>query len=445
MHSGRGIHTIIVGAGVTGFSVARYLATRGQSFAVVDSRNNPPSLRQIGDIDPAIPVYLGKFDQNLFTQCNRLIVSPGVSLAEPAIEEALRKGVEIIGDVELFAREVVDIPVAAITGSNGKSTVTMLLASMARAAKLKVLAGGNLGEPVLDLIDPSTADLYVLELSSFQLETLSSLRPIVSVVLNVSVDHMDRYRDIEEYAAIKARIYHGAKVKVVNRNDATVMQMQPGTPQISFGLDEPDEAQFGLRFKNGEAWLARGKKLLLPEAMLKITGRHNTANALAALAMGDALGFAIEPMLAALQKFTGLPHRSQWLGNYEGMNWYNDSKGTNVGATLAALQGIPGKVVLIAGGVAKGADFNLLREAVHKKARAVVLMGSDAIKIQRSIAGSAPLVRAPNMRIAVKRAAEFARTGDSVLLSPACASFDMYSNYQERGEDFMSAVEEIIA
>jgi UDP-N-acetylmuramoylalanine--D-glutamate ligase len=436
--------TVVVGLGATGVSVARYLRARNQPFAVADTRLHPPGIEELVDLDSAIPVFLGTFDSKLFLRAKRLVVSPGLSLNEPAIQQAKASGVEVIGDVELFARHA-SAPVVAITGSNGKSTVTTWLTEMARRAGVQVKSGGNLGIPALTLLMPAEPELYVLELSSFQLETLSSLQPVAAAVLNVSPDHMDRYRDENEYAAVKAKIYRHARVQIINRDDSTVLRMQLPGRSISFGLDVPEDGHYGLLLNKGTVWLARGKERLIEESRLRLSGRHNTANALAAMALAEAAGLPRVAVIEALQAYQGLPHRSQWTIRYQGVDWFNDSKGTNVGATLAALNGMPGKVVLIAGGMAKEADFSPLREAVQRKARGVILMGQDARVIAQSIAGTVPVEFVDDMRSAVVRAAELAKPGDSVLLSPACASLDMYRDYRERGEVFMHTVKELMA
>jgi UDP-N-acetylmuramoylalanine--D-glutamate ligase len=437
-------HTVVVGLGATGVSVARHLRASNQPVAVADTRLHPPGIEELVDLDSAIPVFLGAFDSKLFSQAKCLVVSPGLSLNEPAIRQAKASGVEVIGDVELFARHAL-APVVAITGSNGKSTVTTWLTEMARRAGVQVKSGGNLGIPVLTLLTSPEPELYVLELSSFQLETLSSLQPVAAAVLNVSPDHMDRYRDEDEYAAVKAKIYRHAQVQIINRDDPTVSRMQSMGRSISFGLDVPEDGHYGLRPSQGTVWLVKGKEQLLEERRLRLSGRHNTANALAAMALAEAVGLPRAAVIEALHAYQGLPHRSQWTIRYQGVDWFNDSKGTNVGATLAALNGMPGKVVLIAGGTAKEADFSPLREAVQRKARGVILMGQDAKLIAQSIAGTVPVVFVEDMRSAVARAAELAKPGDSVLLSPACASFDMYRDYQERGEVFMHTVKELMA
>lgn len=436
--------TVVLGLGLTGLSVARYLRAQGQPFSVADTRARPPQLEALRRLYPDVPQHLGPFDPDLLARARRLIVSPGVALSEVAIRQALAQGVQVIGDVELFA-QAVRAPVVAITGSNGKSTVTALVAQMAERCGLQVRAGGNLGPPALDLLRDPEPELYVLELSSFQLETLHSLSPKAAVVLNLSADHLDRHRDLERYAAIKARIYRGAEHCVINRDDPRALVAAGDRGAISFGLDRPARGHYGLCTRSGEIGLARGAQWLLAGRELRVSGRHNLANALAALALGEAAGLDLAPMLEALRDFAGLAHRTQWVAEHGGVRWYNDSKGTNVGATLAALEGLPGPVVLIAGGVAKGADFTVLRAVVARKARAVVLMGRDARLIAEQLQGAVPLVFARDMGEAVTLAAQQARSGDSVLLSPACASLDMYRDYAQRGEAFVRAVREFIA
>jgi UDP-N-acetylmuramoylalanine--D-glutamate ligase len=436
----RDLANVIVGLGKTGLSCARYLAARGESFAVTDSRDMPPGFDELRRAFPQIPVFLGGFDAVVLARAQRLIVSPGVALAEPAIAAAVRDGAEAVGDIELFAREA-HAPVVAVTGANGKSTVTTLVGEMLRDAEFAVRVGGNLGTPALDLLVAEAPDFYVLELSSFQLETTRSLNAAAAAVLNISPDHMDRYHDVRDYAAAKQRVYRGDGIMVINRDDPVVAAMpEAGRKVVRFGLSAPGQGDFGVRQRDGEACLAKGAESLMAAAELRIKGSHNIANALAALALGDAVGIPMAGMLATLRRFPGLPHRTQWVASRNGVSWYNDSKGTNVGATLAALQGMPGKVVLIAGGLGKGQDFTPLKAAVAAKARGVVLLGQDAALIERAVAGAVPVVRVKDMDEAVERAASLAREGDTVLLSPACASFDMFKGYEHRGEVFTAAV-----
>ncbi len=437
--------TIVVGLGATGLSCARFLSSQGQPFAVADSRTEPPGLEAFCREFPGVQVQLGAFDAGWLARATRLVVSPGVSPHEPALVAAASAGAELLGDIELFARHA-DAPVVAITGSNGKSTVTTLVGEMARRAGRAVQVGGNLGTPALDLLGERGPDLYVLELSSFQLELTRSLNARAAVVLNVSADHLDRHGDLAHYAAIKQRIYGGDGVMVVAADDPMVSAMaQEGREILRVTLAAPAATpDFGLLLHGGEEWLACGPERLMPASELAMAGRHNLSNALAALALGSAVGLPLAPMLETLRRFRGLPHRCRLVAERDGVRWYNDSKGTNVGATLAALAGMPGeKVVLIAGGLAKGQDFTPLRGPVAQRARAVVLIGRDAPLLEQGLGGAAPVFLAGNMEAAVAQAAAVAEQGDSVLLSPACASFDMFPGYGARGEAFESAVERL--
>ncbi|MEZ5451936.1 MAG: UDP-N-acetylmuramoyl-L-alanine--D-glutamate ligase [Thiothrix sp.] len=436
--------TLIVGLGQTGLSVARHLHRQGVAFAVVDSRTSPPGKDELLNQFPATPYHFGEFAAaaELFAQAQTLVVSPGIAIATPEISAAGERGAELIGDIELFVRAA-KAPIVAITGSNGKSSVTTLVDLMAQKAGMKSYAGGNLGYAALDLLEQPVPDLYVMELSSFQLETTHSLRAVAAVVLNVSEDHMDRYPSFTDYALAKQVVYQHCGCAVVNRDDSVVINLPHGATynnSVSFGLDEPAADQYGIREHDGKQWLAKGETLLLVVEAMKLPGAHNHANALASLALGEAAGIPLEGMLAALCEFTGLPHRTQWVRERNGVNWYNDSKGTNVGATLAALAGLPNKTVLIAGGQGKGADFSPLRPVAADKARALILIGEDRQKIADVVEGYATYVFASNMDEAVMTAAELAQPGDNVLLSPACASFDMFKGYAHRGDVFSEAV-----
>lgn len=440
--------SLIIGLGKTGLSCARFLAAHGMSAAVTDSRECPPCLDQLRMELPDTALFLGGFDPAAFEAADRLIVSPGVSIREPLIQAAIARGIPVVGDIELFA-QFVNAPVGVVTGSNGKSTVTTLLGQMAQAAGRNAKVGGNLGEPALDLLSDE-ADLYLLELSSFQLETTRSLRPAAAVVLNVSPDHLDRYADFEEYARVKRSVYRHAETAIFNRDDPIVLEMSTDVAEpCFFTLDEPAEGEFGVVRRGGEGWLSFGSEAIFPVSGLHIPGRHNVANALAALAMGGALGFPMDDMARALTRFHGLPHRSQLVTERSGVRWYNDSKGTNIGACIAALEGLhdparEGRTVLIAGGQGKGADFSLLKPVIDRTCRAVVLIGEDAPAIGRAVEGDTPVLRAETMEQAVEMAGERALMGDRVLLSPACASFDMFANYIARGEAFIEAVGRLV-
>ena len=437
--------TLIVGLGKTGLSCARYLAAQGTALAVTDSREHPPGLEQLQALYPDLAIFVGGFLPEVFKAANHLVVSPGVPLSEPLIQAARDEGVEVMGDIELFARAA-KAPVVAITGSNGKSTVTTLLGEMARMAGVKVAVGGNLGEPALDLLDESV-ELYVLELSSFQLESTWSLKPAAAVVLNVSADHMDRYPDLGAYATTKAAIYHQVEVAVINRDDPLVATIAGGVAQtLGFTLGEPEGDDFGLTAHQGKTWLSRGGERLIEAGELRIRGRHNLANALAALALGSRVGLPMNAMLTALRTFSGLPHRTQWVAERCGLQWFNDSKGTNPGATIAALRGFHSatesfRTVLIAGGDCKGADFTELAPVAALTTRAVILIGRDAPLLEQVLGESCRLLRATSLEDAVNKAVEVGHPGDRVLLSPACASFDMFRNFEDRGEAFVRAVE----
>ncbi|MDT8451496.1 MAG: UDP-N-acetylmuramoyl-L-alanine--D-glutamate ligase [Gammaproteobacteria bacterium] len=435
------IYTLVVGLGVTGLSVVRYLRRLGERVVVVDSRDLPPGMNELKEKYPDVELYTGKFKSALFTSARRIVVSPGVSMSEPALKKAKEQGVEIAGDIDLFAHEVT-APVVGITGSNGKSTVTTLLAEMAKCAGIDVAIGGNIGTPVLEIVDDNY-ELYVLELSSFQLDTLQSLPMEVAVVLNISPDHMDRYDDLNSYVMSKHEIYRNAKTCVVNRDDELAgNQTFACAHTVGFSLKQPGNNDFGLCEYEGVSWLCRGTERVLSVDEIKVKGAHNIANVLAALALGTVLTIPDRFMVEAIKNFSGLEHRTQWVIEKHGVNWFNDSKGTNVGASIAAIEGLPGKHVLIAGGDGKGADFSPLATVAAQHLRAVVLIGRDAEKIGAVLNGLVPVVYAADMDEAVIKAANLAQAGDNVLLSPACASFDMYRNFEHRGQVFMEAVRE---
>ena len=442
--------TLILGLGKTGLSCARYLRAQGIPVAVTDSRPQPPGLAAVREELPDLPLFLGAFDAAARAVAERLVVSPGIALSDPRLAPAIGRGVEVVGDIELFARAV-QAPVVAITGSNGKSTVTTLVGDMTRASGLRTAVGGNLGEPALELLDPAI-QLYVLELSSFQLETTRSLRPRVATVLNISADHLDRYPSLEAYAATKASLLRGAEVGLLNRDDPRVAAMTGLAAEDRwFGLGTPRDtplmvADYGLREVGGNTWLARGEEPLLRADELPLAGHHNLANSLAALALGEVCGLPLAARLAALRGFRGLAHRTVLVAERRGVRWFDDSKGTNPGATVAALRGLinpqrPGRALLIAGGEGKGADFTELAEAVAETARTLILIGRDAPLIEQAMARRVPTHRARALDEAVRLAAQLAQPGDAVLLSPACASFDMFDNYEHRGRVFVAAVE----
>jgi UDP-N-acetylmuramoylalanine--D-glutamate ligase len=432
---------IVIGLGKTGLSIARYFSKQGLSFAVADSRKAPPGLEQFQSEFPNIELSLGEFTVDQFLSATELVVSPGIFLADPAIAAAKANGVEVSGDIEWFCREAA-APIVAITGSNGKSTVTTLVGEMAACAGRKVAVGGNLGTPALDLLS-DTVELYVLELSSFQLERCASVGAEVATVLNVSEDHLDHHGSLIHYHQAKHRIFRDCKQVVINRDDTLSTPLIPDDViRWSFGLGRSDFRAFGLIEKDGEQYIALAREALLPVAAMKIAGSHNVSNVLAALALGSAVGLPMPAMLTAIVDFKGLEHRCEFVAEVNGVRYYNDSKGTNVGAAVSALRGLAGsgKVILIAGGIGKGADFNPLMDALVEAGRAAVFIGEMAAPMMAMLDSRIPAVISESMPEAVKAAANYAVPGDVVLLSPACASFDMFSNYEHRGREFSSSV-----
>lgn len=442
---------IVVGLGKSGMSLVRFLARQGVPFAVVDTRPSPPELATLKAEYPQVEVRCGALEVDFLCRASELYVSPGLPLATVALQEAAARGVKLSGDIDLFVRHA-KAPLVAITGSNAKSTVTTLVGEMAAAAGKRVAVGGNLGTPALDLL-ADDVELYVLELSSFQLESTERLNAEVATCLNVSDDHMDRYSGLQTYHLAKHRVFRGARQVVINRQDPLSRPLVADQlPCWSFGLDKPDFKSFGILEENGEKFLAFQFSKLMPVRELKIRGAHNQANALAALALGHAVGLPMAPMLDTLRCFRGLPHRCQWLRERAGVTFYDDSKATNVGAALAAIDGlgaeIDGQLLLIAGGDGKGADFKPLRASVAQYCRAVVLLGRDAELIAEALKGEdgealVPLLRVSSLDEAVQRCVELAEAGDAVLLSPACASLDMFKNFEERGRLFAQAVKEL--
>lgn len=437
---------LVVGLGQTGFSCVRFLVAKGADVSVVDSRDLPPMYRILQEQLPEVPVYTGPFEDKHFLAADFIVVSPGVALDHAALQNARENGIEVIGDVELFLREI-EAPVLAVTGSNGKSTVTALVGDMCLQHGLNVEVAGNIGVPVLDLLREHERwlDCFVLELSSFQLESITSLRAHAAALLNLSEDHLDRYASFDDYVQVKARIFAGDGVAVVNRNDTNVIRaLPPGKQFVSFGGDAPPtKRDYGLVEMGGLTWLARGGDNLIPATSVPLTGRHNLLNVLAAFALAEQMNVSVDSCIRAVEQFQGLPHRMELVLEKDRVGWINDSKATNIGATVAALNGLTTPVVLIAGGDGKGADFFALREPIIRRARAVVLIGRDAPKIERSITSLVPVVNAVDMKDAVSQAKSLALSGDTVLLSPACASFDMYDNFEQRGEDFKSLVQEL--
>ncbi len=437
----RSENRVVVGLGATGLSCARYFCKRGLSFTVVDTRTQPPGLAALRREMPDVEVYAGEYPEELITGASELVVSPGIAMDAPIVTQARAAGVEVIGDIDLFMREAA-APVVGITGSNAKSTVTELLGQMARDARLNVGVGGNLGTPALDLLAPER-DLYVLELSSFQLERAGQLNLQVATVLNISADHLDRHGSMPGYRQAKHRIFRGCKKVVVNRDDPLTIPLRgPAVDIVSWRMAEPELHGFGLRLQDGVEYLCHGADILLPVAQLSLAGRHNVANALAALALGYSAGLPMTAMKTTLHTFRGLPHRCELVAEIDGVRYVNDSKGTNIGATEAALRGLGGErdILLIAGGQGKGADFSQLQQAVARHCKLLILMGEDAPLLQQALSSSVPVIMVSSLEEAVSVAATQAQPGDVVLLSPACASFDMFSGYMQRGEAFCALV-----
>ncbi|MEB5476757.1 UDP-N-acetylmuramoyl-L-alanine--D-glutamate ligase [Acinetobacter pollinis] len=442
----RGGLKVVVGLGISGVSAVNFLVDAGYRVAVTDSRETPPGCEKI----PAnIEKVFGSIDEELLLQAEEIILSPGLPLDLPEIQQAITKGIPVISEIQLL-RRATDVPVVAITGSNAKSTVTTLIGQMAQAAGKNVAVGGNLGRPALDLLKDKP-ELIILELSSFQLETTSNLNAEVAVVLNMSEDHLDRHGNMLNYHQAKHRIFQQVKKVVYNRDDALTRPLIPdSTPIQSFGLNAPDMNEYGiLRDTDGTMWLARGRERLLCTDLMYIQGMHNMANALACLALGEAIGLPQNRMLDTLKTFKGLEHRCEYVTTKQDVRYYNDSKGTNVGATVAAVEGLgqalasntAGKVALILGGVGKGQDFTVLRTALERFVKVAVLIGEDASQISQAIDGTTEIVFAKTLQEAVDICQEMTVPNDVVLLSPACASFDMFKNYGDRGHQFVKYVE----
>lgn len=409
---------IVVGEGITGTSVANFLQAQNLPFSTVDSRKMA-------------------FTFETFKDATHLIISPGVALSEPTISAALNSGAKLVSDIDLFAA-IVNVPIIGITGANGKSTVTTMVGDMARACGKSVGVGGNLGKPALDLLDPK-ADFYVLELSSFQLERSHVLNATAATVLNISADHLDRHDDLENYAKTKEIIFSGDGVMVLNLDDERVLKMRNESRKtLTFSIKQ--KADFYLENKN----LMHGENVLMPLADLPLEGKHNASNALAAFALCDAIGLNLSACAKAVRNFKALHHRMEKVSTKNGINWVNDSKATNIGATIAALEGYDEKVILVAGGEGKGQDMNELAPVIQAKAKAVILIGKDAPQIEAAInqlPEIVPTYHAQDMQEVAAIASHVAKSGDTVLLSPACASLDQYKNYQDRGNQFATAIE----
>jgi UDP-N-acetylmuramoylalanine--D-glutamate ligase len=455
----QGKHVLVLGLGESGLASALWCARQGARVRVADTRAAPPYLDELMRRAASAEFCAGEFDKSLLEGVDLLVLSPGLSGGLMVVIHARAAGIPVVGEIELFARALrrlgQNVPVLAITGTNGKTTTTALTGHLLRAAGKTVGVAGNISPAALSaLMDAQDANalpqIWVLELSSFQLETTATLNPIAATVLNISDDHLDRYIDLDEYASVKARIFQSGEgmpcIQVLNRGDARVRRMALADRHlISFGLDAPAGAEdFGLRPNRGEAWIVQGERFLLPVSELPLAGLHNAANAMAALALCASVGLDANAMLPALRSFRGLPHRVEKVAVLDGVTWYDDSKGTNVGATVAALNGLGAlgrKIVVILGGDGKGQDFSPLGKAVARHARAAVLIGRDGPLIEKVIGSAgATLESAGSMDDAVRRAHALAKSGDVVLLSPACASFDMFRNYEHRAQVFIAAV-----
>jgi UDP-N-acetylmuramoylalanine--D-glutamate ligase len=424
---------LVVGLGLSGFSAARYLLQHGYDCRVIDDREQPPYAQKLKQQFPLAEIMLGDLNEELLNTVDCLVVSPGLSIRTASMKKVAESGKRLIGDIELFA-EAVDKPVLAITGSNGKSTVTTLLGKMIAADNRKVAVGGNIGVPALDLLD-QPADFYVLELSSFQLETVHSLKPLAATVLNISEDHLDRYDGLQDYQATKKHIYDHATHCLSNADDALTRHDQN---DILFSLKNPaaDYALIGEQ----EKFLGIRGEAVMPVAELKLKGQHNVGNCLAAMALADFSGVSRFAMISAMKSFAGLPHRSQWIAEIDGVAYINDSKATNPGAAKAAIDGQQQPVILIAGGQAKGANVDSLCESLKQHVKTVLLMGQDAGILQQSWQDCVEIKCVDDMQQALQSARDIAQPGDLVLLSPACASFDMYSGFDARGDHFAQLV-----
>jgi UDP-N-acetylmuramoylalanine--D-glutamate ligase len=436
----QGKRVLVLGLGDTGLSVARWVESQGGAARVADSRNAPPRAADLKS-----ELHAGKFKLALLKDIDLVCISPGLSPDEEIVQAASAKGIPVLGDIELFAWRATGKRIA-ITGTNGKSTATALVGHLLRSARIDCEVAGNISPPVLDALmkresgkKQTPPPVWVLELSSYQLETTWALAPDAAAMLNLSEDHLDRYAGLAEYAAAKARIFMGKGVQVLNRCDSASMALAiAGRTQVTFGMDAPVMPE---DFGCADGWLLRGKERILAVPELPLTGAHNISNALAACALAHLAGAPIAALAQGLRTFQGLPHRMQRVALRSGVEWLDDSKGTNVGATVAALRGLPGKAVLILGGEGKGQHFAPLAPAVRERAKHVLLIGRDAKLIAKAIAAAGvPTEHAASLEAAVVRAAEIARPGDAVLLSPACASFDMFRDYRHRGEAFAAAV-----
>lgn len=441
--------TVVVGLGISGVSATLFLYQQGIPVAVTDSRENPPGVERIPD---DISTSFGQIDLNLLLNAQEIVLSPGLAVETPEIQQAIAHGIPVISEIQLL-RRATSVPIVAITGSNAKSTVTTLIGEMAKDTGKKVAVGGNLGRPALDLLKDNP-DLLVLELSSFQLETTTDLGAEVAVILNMSEDHLDRHGNMANYQQIKHRIFQKAKNIVVNRDDITTQPNEANCSVVSFGLNRPQGQHYGIEQHEGTIYLMRGSQRLLSSDELYLQGLHNIANVLACFALGEKIGLSLDSMISTAKKFKGLEHRCEYVTTIDDVRYYNDSKGTNVGATLAAIAGLGsaialkgGKLALILGGQGKGQNFALLNDAVQKYVKTVVLIGEDANIIERDLktglSDEIIIKHAENLKQAVELCQQATQMEDAVLLSPACASFDMFTGYPDRGQQFVRCVQSL--
>jgi len=440
----RNKNILILGAGLTGMSCARFLRSHDLNFSLNDSRPDIIDTEHFAKDFPDTQISLGAWDKALIADAEAIIASPGVDLNQPDIQEAISENCDLLGDIELYCR-LKDTSILAVTGSNGKSTLVSLLAFLGQALGIDAQLGGNIGAPVLDSIEQEP-EVLVLELSSFQLETLSSMKAVAASILNISDDHLDRHRTMANYQAIKQNIYQDCRLAVVNRDDALTLVDEKYAPEsvVSIGTDKPEQGHFGIAQFEGEQCLMFGEQALIKLIELPLSGLHNALNCMAALAMGQSAGWPLLAMVEKLKGFTGLPHRCQAIETRDGVRWINDSKATNVGATLAAIEGLANtlsssnKLILIAGGDGKGADFSPLSAAINEHVDWLITLGKDGREIAKLKADS---IFTRTMDEAVACARTKAEKGDLVLLSPACASLDMFKNFAARGEAFVNAVQ----
>ena len=439
---------VVIGLGKTGISCVRFLRRLDCDVVVVDTRKEPPALEQLKNEFPEVRFYSGKLSQFDFSNAEELFVSPGLSIKEPALAKAHQSGVLISGDIELFARAV-SAPVIAVTGSNGKSTVVTLLGELLKVAGYRVCVAGNVGLPVLDaLTEQQNIDLWVLELSSFQLETIQSLTPQVAINLNVTEDHMDRYDSLDEYAMAKQRIFDNCEAGVFWQEDNRARPVHSLPATLPFGgQKEGPRGRFYLQLMQGEWWVMDGSNAVICQTDVRLKGTHNLLNIAAVLTTLVQLGIDYQPLLAELKQFAGLPHRCQWVAEINGVNWYNDSKSTNPGSAIAALEGLSGtptgQLIWLAGGDGKGADFSLLQSTVQQHVGLTLVFGRDKQQIASVLAGVGKVEVLETMAQAIERAYAIAQAGDMVLLSPACASLDQFTNYEQRGDQFVSQVQQL--